>query len=483
MIDAALIKKMCKVNEQAYTNPIHCMCEKVALLCNDANIEENVVVKAIDTMLHMIEGASNFDATNDKDGQQRTLLGIAESHGSSLLFDAIQYRILFHGRYKITKAYAHKSATCIVSLAEMYEGAEATNVTLKFMVKADLFEHELRVREERELDSQFFTSLLQSHNSRTADEDGLLFATAIDKFREGVYKKYPYCIVLPCATQDLHEVITHDHIAGIADQILQVKDISHQIALALSHLHGQRIIHCNLKPLNVILSSAHNKTTWKLTDLSAATEIGEPVAGSSSCYAPPELLICTDDGATKVLNACESYDIWSFGALLYLLITGRELFHCDQEDKLGEDELLKLQNWDELRLREVLRRIKGGEHHLLVIDLLGELLQPDPMRRPATMSLVLEHPFFADESIDLSAEASIIIKRVEQMHEQGLTTHQDMKEEQERQREVLTFVNERNWTLKKLGAFEAAEEAERSGGSLSNRNRELQQLVVGGTYK
>ena len=82
----------------------------------------------------------------------------------------------------------------------------------------------------------------------------------------------------------------------------------------------------DLKPLNIMKVDED----WKLIDLDAAAKIGGKAGlKSSTGYVPPELLILSSAGEASVrdpdhadaLTAEPSFDLWSFGALLYLLIT------------------------------------------------------------------------------------------------------------------------------------------------------------------
>jgi serine/threonine protein kinase len=184
---------------------------------------------------------AHFDAADAIDSQKRTLLTIAEgSDVKSTLSQLVREMILFHKLYKINRndPHAHQSRTCIVTLAQDYSDAEATApVALKFMRNKDQFERELNVREA--LDKQFIIGVIRSYSS---DSD-VGFAEAIEIFGNGVYADYQYCIVLPRAARGLHEVITHDHIAGVPGRILDVKAIVSQIAEALQHFHEKGIIH------------------------------------------------------------------------------------------------------------------------------------------------------------------------------------------------------------------------------------------------
>jgi hypothetical protein len=74
-------------------------------------------------------------------------------------------------------------------------------------------------------------------------EDGKQFAAELTRFNfakvlqlsstEGF--DYPYCIVFPQAMMGMHELITHDHIAGQPDRISDVRATMSQIGKAVGH--------------------------------------------------------------------------------------------------------------------------------------------------------------------------------------------------------------------------------------------------------
>jgi hypothetical protein len=176
----------------------------------------------------------------------------------------------------------------------------------------------------------------------------------------------------------------------------------------------------DLKPLNIMKVGE----VWKLIDLDAAAKIGKKAGlKSSTGYVPPELLILSttveasirDPNQDDALTAESSFDMWSFGALLYLMITGETLFNNNTEDNLNNRDLLRLCQWNTDDLEDALDNVhnRRGKHQPLGRDLLQELLQPEASKRPKSFKRVLDHPFFTGQSDGSDLASKAIIERVE----------------------------------------------------------------------
>jgi len=111
----------------------------------------------------------------------------------------------------------------------------------------------------------------------------------------------------------------------------QVLKIGAQVADALENAHGQGILHRDLKPGNIMLT----KSGAKLMDFGLAksmpasdpdgrtVSLAEPLTRAGALvgtieYMSPEQLECRE--------ACATSDIFSFGCVLYVMITGRRAF-------------------------------------------------------------------------------------------------------------------------------------------------------------
>ncbi|TSP57645.1 Serine/threonine-protein kinase D3 [Bagarius yarrelli] len=153
-----------------------------------------------------------------------------------------------------------------------------------------------------------------------------------------------------------------------------------QILVALRHLHFKNIVHCDLKPENVLLASAEPFPQVKLCDFGFARIIGEKsfrrsVVGTPA-YLAPEVL------RSKGYN--RSLDMWSVGVIVYVSLSGTFPFNEDEDinDQIQNAAFMYPPNpWKEI----------SGE----AIDLINNLLQVK-MRKRFSVDKSLSHPWLQD---------------------------------------------------------------------------------------
>eukprot|EP00117_Sycon_ciliatum_P016708 scpid55676/ scgid16018/ Probable myosin light chain kinase DDB_G0271550 len=106
-------------------------------------------------------------------------------------------------------------------------------------------------------------------------------------------------------------------------------NFAHQIATAIFYLHSYGVAHRDLKPENIIVSDDSETPSIKITDFGLSKIVGpkenskEPFGTLS--YAAPEIL--------QGLAYNKSVDVWSFGIILFLILSGCLPFD-DDDDKL-----------------------------------------------------------------------------------------------------------------------------------------------------
>ncbi|XP_069494606.1 serine/threonine-protein kinase D1 isoform X2 [Ambystoma mexicanum] len=153
-----------------------------------------------------------------------------------------------------------------------------------------------------------------------------------------------------------------------------------QILVALRHLHFKNIVHCDLKPENVLLASADPFPQVKLCDFGFARIIGEKsfrrsVVGTPA-YLAPEVL--RNRGYNR------SLDMWSVGVIIYVSLSGTFPFNEDEDihDQIQNAAFMYPPNpWKDTSQE--------------AIDLINNLLQVK-MRKRYSVDKTLSHPWLQD---------------------------------------------------------------------------------------
>jgi hypothetical protein len=230
---------------------------------------------------------------------------------------------------------------------------------------------------------------------------------------------YPYVLSMPQGERSLENVIAAERLAGIDTK--NAIGASLQVAHALRSLHSKNLVHCDLKPRNIVrlaICNGDNKDNmekaYTLIDLDASASVGELCGGkSSTACGAPELARARygadprgkhPPSAPGPVVASLKLDIWSFGVMLFELGSGRDLFRKD----LSNDELVGSPNallaWvgiSDASLAEIFASPEAVEHcdgdfprlQSCFRHLCRWCLMADPRRRPS-IEQVLAHPLF-----------------------------------------------------------------------------------------
>jgi predicted Ser/Thr protein kinase len=142
-------------------------------------------------------------------------------------------------------------------------------------------------------------------------------------FREHV------CIVFELLGVNLFDYLKLNKFKGFPLQ--WVRSIAFRLVKVMVAMHTFEIVHCDLKPENVLFTD-HNKASIKLIDFGSSCFHSEQIYTyiQSRFYRAPEILL----GAPYSM----AIDMWSLGCLLAELYTGRPLFPGESES----DQLLSI---------------------------------------------------------------------------------------------------------------------------------------------
>jgi serine/threonine protein kinase len=208
--------------------------------------------------------------------------------------------------------------------------------------------------------------------------------------------------------------IVMDHVNGgeMFDHLIQTGPYSEadaarfvrEVASALAFCHGISLVHGDLKPENIMMSSARSTDAGiKLVDFGGAQILQErgKVSGSNAtsktiaptsraktpAYCPPE------DLEDKMAPLAPSSDVWALGIIVYIMLTGLHPFDLTGEasDDDVEKSILSRKS-PPIRNSPITAHLSSS-----AIDLLEKLIVWDPANRMTAMEM-LEHPWVRGET-------------------------------------------------------------------------------------
>jgi len=175
-----------------------------------------------------------------------------------------------------------------------------------------------------------------------------------------------YIVMARCPGVDLGQLMRQRALS--LDEVLR---LGLQLSDALQAAHEAGIVHCDLKPANVIVDEEGRA---RLVDfgiaaaLSRAAHDGVRPAGTVAYMAPEQL------GGQALDGRC---DVWALGALLYEAVTGRRPF--PEREGASLEAAAAAASAEPPRPGAVVRGVPPGLDALVT-----RCLQPDPARRVAT---------------------------------------------------------------------------------------------------
>ncbi|KAI3801281.1 hypothetical protein L1987_29385 [Smallanthus sonchifolius] len=159
-----------------------------------------------------------------------------------------------------------------------------------------------------------------------------------------------------------------------------------QLATGLKVLRDNQIIHRDLKPQNLLLSTNDDNSILKIADFGFARSLqprnlAETLCGSPLYMAPEIMQLHKYDAKA---------DLWSVGAILFQLVTGRTPFTGNNQIQL----LQNIMKSTELQFPSDVKDLTPE-----CIDLCRKLLRQNPVER-LTFEEFFTHPFFTQTKPD-----------------------------------------------------------------------------------
>ena len=129
------------------------------------------------------------------------------------------------------------------------------------------------------------------------------------------------CLIFEFLNQNLYQSLQHNHLQGIS--LNSINFIIKQVLEAINQVHSLGIIHCDIKPENILVKIKIEKDksdiSVKLTDFgsSCLKKAGIYTQVQSLFYRAPEVILG--------IPYTEAIDIWSIGLITVELFLGRPL--------------------------------------------------------------------------------------------------------------------------------------------------------------
>ncbi|XP_051570638.1 serine/threonine-protein kinase 17A-like [Myxocyprinus asiaticus] len=180
------------------------------------------------------------------------------------------------------------------------------------------------------------------------------------------------------------------------DEAFTEKDVirlARQILTGVTCLHQNNVVHLDLKPQNILLTSAQPLGDIRIVDFGLSRRV-DSVSELREILGTPEYV------APEILNyepISTATDMWSIGVLTYVMLTGESPF-------LGDDKQETFLNISQVNVDYSQDVFQGVSD--LAVDFIQSLLIKDPRKR-ATAEQCLNHPWLNSHSHHNSVDSPI----------------------------------------------------------------------------
>lgn len=221
-----------------------------------------------------------------------------ESHNYNLIAgDHLAYRFEILALFgagafgQVAKCYDHKTMQC---------------VAIKIIVNTE------QMHEQGRIEAQILARLNKNEVKNVVKANDFFI------FRSHI------CITFEILSKNLYEVIEASNFEPMSPKLVRLYAV--QILTALEQSHKLGIVHCDLKPENVLLVKEHS-TSVKLIDFGSSCFVDHQMYEyiQSRYYRAPEVMLGIKYGPPM--------DMWSFALIIVELLTGTPLFPGQNEEE------------------------------------------------------------------------------------------------------------------------------------------------------
>jgi len=144
---------------------------------------------------------------------------------------------------------------------------------------------------------------------------------------------------------------------------------------AIKHCHDNGIVHRDIKHTNFILKSKDRCSSVKLIDFGLSEyDFGHVSTKTSGTlkYIPPEAFVLKPINNFQSNFQTSSYDIWSFGILIFMLYAGEDMFYANDDNTI-------VQYIRTRKINNSMKKIKNDRLNRLIYNMLNisPFMRPD----------------------------------------------------------------------------------------------------------
>ncbi len=190
-----------------------------------------------------------------------------------------------------------------------------------------------------------------------------------------IYKKSKSIANLKSLKRKFIDFLNGDKLSKKKSNIL-VKKIIKNILSALSYLHKNNIIHCDIKPENIRILSNNDIKLFDYT-LVYNNDNKLKMPGGTLGYIAPEIM--NSDG--EAVHFDDKIDVWSLGITLYIMMENNFPF---------TDEQLNIQ-LNIQSIEELINNLNQNKWDDKLIDIFKSMIVLDPIERLSTTQILYYH--------------------------------------------------------------------------------------------